>query len=162
MNWPPGYNRKQVKESSRDFSLNRCRLYLRLRSWRWTRTAPRWAWMIAGHVLTLLPPLLRQLYGHPPPPQKVVVTVACGPAIRVRPGFSGTIKKGGRQNAFVAAKGDLTGVGPPGRARVLHKVEGPANNKNRLPTFAMQNTNLPIRNTWRCNQNGISGRYKSG
>jgi len=37
-------------------------------------------------------------------------------------GFPGTIKKGGRQNAFVAAKGDLTGVVPPGRARVLHEV----------------------------------------
>jgi len=49
--------------------------------------------------------------------------------------FLGITKKGGRQNAFVAAKGDLTGVEPPGRARVLHEVEAPANNRNRLPTF---------------------------
>ena len=72
-----------------------------------------------------------------PPPQEVVETVACGPASRVRPDFPGTIKKGGRQNAFVAAKGDLTCVVPPGRARVLHEVGTPANNKNRLPTFAL-------------------------
>ena len=47
--------------------LNRCRLCLRLRAWHWTRTASRCNWLLAGHDLTLLPPPLRQLYGHTRP-----------------------------------------------------------------------------------------------
>jgi hypothetical protein len=50
--------------------------------------------------------------------------------------FAAPLKKAASK-LIEAAKGDLADTRPPGRARVLHEVEAPANNdRNRLPVFA--------------------------